>query len=77
MAKKVKLKNPHSRLRVFGFGIIDSANLTYEKYEYLLKLNPKHADQFVVSDTAEPSAKESPKEVKPKTNKNEHTNIQA
>ena len=69
MAKSVKLKNPNSRLRVFGLGIVDSDNLTYEKYEYMMKLNPKHADQFIVSD-----AVTIPKETKPKTNKNE-TNI--
>lgn len=35
---------------VSGFGVIDSENLTYEKYEYLLKLSPDHAEQFIVEE---------------------------
>lgn len=58
---------------VFGFGQIDKDNLTWEKYEYLLKLSPAHADQFIVSDS---SPKESKELTKPKSIKNE-TNIQA
>lgn len=50
MAKTVKFKNPDSRMVVSGFGQIDPENLTYEKYEYLLKLSPDHADQFIVEE---------------------------
>jgi hypothetical protein len=50
MAKTVKFKNPDSRMIVAGFGEIRPDNLTYEKYEYLLKLSPAHADQFIVTE---------------------------
>ena len=69
MAQTVKFKNPDSRMVVSGFGVIDSNNLTLEKYEYLIKLSPAHADQFIVSDDKAESSK-------PKPPKNE-SNIQA
>lgn len=50
-----------------GFGVIDSDNLTIEKYEYLLKLAPAHAEQFIVSDEME----------KIKPIKNEQSNLKA
>lgn len=56
MAKTVKFKNPDSRMVVPGFGEIRPDNLTYEKYEYLLKLSPDHADQFIVTED-EPKSK--------------------
>jgi hypothetical protein len=50
MAKTVKFKNPDSRIVVQGFGEIRPDNISWEKYEYLLKLSPAHAEQFIVME---------------------------
>ena len=43
---KFKFKNNGDQIVLAGGEIVHAGNLTDEKYEELIKLNPKHADQF-------------------------------
>lgn len=60
MAKTVKFADPKTTLmHVSGFGKINAQKLTFEVYEHLVKLNPKHASMFIVTDDAEEKGKQS------------------
>jgi hypothetical protein len=51
MAKTVKFKTPGTKIQFTNGQVISDANITYEKYEELVALNPSYAGKFVVTDT--------------------------
>lgn len=63
--KSIQFKNPSMRLSVAGMGKVTNDNITPEKYERLLKLNPSHADFFIIKEEKE-------NESKPKTKTKEN-----
>jgi hypothetical protein len=52
--KKLQFKDPHTRLHAAGMGEITNDNLTQDKYDRLVALNPVHADLFHQVEIVEP-----------------------
>ena len=51
MIKSVQFKDENTRLHVNGLGFIDNKNITPQKAQIIIDLNPSHADLFeIVTD---------------------------
>jgi hypothetical protein len=53
MAKKIQFKNPDTVLVTAHMGKITNDNITQDKYDRLLELNPVHADLFEMREVEE------------------------
>lgn len=50
MGKTVKFRGDHAKIKIQGREPVTSENLTYEKYEWLVKLDPRYEAFFEVTD---------------------------
>ena len=51
--KVIRFKDDNTKLQVSGLGVISNSNITQQKYDYLIRLNEKHAELFEIVEEPE------------------------